>query len=324
MRLADWIVLGVIAGAFYFFFFSGESPQEEIRIEEVAEIEEESMQEVLEPELNPQEPKPKPRKQPPLTLKKPPKAQPTAKYPNLDESFAPFDEQGNRYIEQVIKVGRHLVYHGDVLLGDEKDLPKLMKNRSIRVAKSRKWPDGKIPYVIDSSVAQVDKVNEAIEYLNIFTNIKIVPRTDEKDYVLITRGEANCYAYAGRVGGEQQIYLVPQCGVREIIHEWMHTLGFFHEQNREDRDQYLEIFWDNIAEQDRVQFKKLPNDFINVEGRPFDFDSIMLYSSNMFSQTPGEPSMLTSNGDEIPPSAKLLSDEDIERVNLAYPKTEED
>ena len=55
-----------------------------------------------------------------IELKRPiPRPSPRAKYPNLDESFAAFDEKGNRIIEQVIKVGNHLIYHGDVLLGTD-------------------------------------------------------------------------------------------------------------------------------------------------------------------------------------------------------------
>ena len=312
-----FIIFGIVA-AYYFF-----RPAPKKEIPEAPEVEEMVQEEV---EIEEEEPEPDPQpafSKKPLELKKPQQAKsPRAKYPNLDDSFAPFDAQGNRYIEQIVKVGKHLVYHGDVLLGKEEDLPKLLRNQVVKKGKSRKWPGGKIPFEIDSNIQQEDKVIEALEYLNTFTNIRIVPRENEEDYVLITAGEQDCYSYAGRIGGMQEIFLVPQCGVREIIHEWMHTLGFFHEQNREDRDRYLKIVWENIDEVNRPQFKKLPNDFIGLVGRPFDFNSIMLYSSESFSSVPGEPSMLTADGQIIPRSQSLLSDEDIKRVNLAYPSVQ--
>jgi len=43
------------------------------------------------------------------------------------------------------------------------------------------------------------------------------------------------------------INLAPGCLQKYIVtHECIHALGFYHEQSRADRDNHIDIFWENI------------------------------------------------------------------------------
>ena len=77
--------------------------------------------------------------------------------------------------------------------------------------------------------------------------IEFVPRTTEKDYVIIVNGKG-CYSEIGRVKGKQQVSLKKNgcVTVETAIHELMHALGFAHEHNRPDRDNYIQIITDNL------------------------------------------------------------------------------
>ena len=65
-----------------------------------------------------------------------------------------------------------------------------------------------------------------------------------------------------------------------IHHELMHVLGFSHQQNRKDRDEYVSIKWNNILPDKQANFVKqstsLDSDW------PYDGHSLLHYHSKSF------------------------------------------
>ena len=57
----------------------------------------------------------------------------------------------------------------------------------------------------------------------------------------------SCFSAIGRQGGKQRISVGEGCEYKgTVMHEMMHALGFFHEQSRTDRDDYIMVLWWNI------------------------------------------------------------------------------
>lgn len=55
----------------------------------------------------------------------------------------------------------------------------------------------------------------------------------------------------------------------------MHSVGFFHEQSRYDRDQYIDIIWPNVVNGADDQFEKYGTSVIDQLNEPYDYSSIM-------------------------------------------------
>lgn len=178
------------------------------------------------------------------------------------------------------------------------------------------WKSREIPIFVQANVSHPERVRQALELFS-DTAVRFVPYTDQEDVVVFEEAAGVCKSYVGHVGGKQPIWIGPGCETTEVAHEIMHALGFVHEQNRADRDQYVEIYPDNIEEQYLYNFDKLPEETTKISSlTDFDFESIMMYPTTMFAKG-GRQTMRSKTPTPISPSSGL-SAKDKERLQKAY------
>ncbi|XP_069777596.1 astacin-like metalloendopeptidase [Narcine bancroftii] len=141
-----------------------------------------------------------------------------------------------------------------------------------------------IPYTIDRafSKSQQTIIHKAMKEFEILTCLKFIYRWHQRKYVKIISG-TGCWSNIGFNRRVQIISLQKNgCVSHGIVqHELLHTIGFNHEQNRSDRDKYVNIIVKNIAEEAIYNFIKLNT---NNLGTSYDYTSVMHYGRYAFSK----------------------------------------
>merc|ERR1712002_448649 len=198
--------------------------------------------------------------------------------------------------------------------------PDLTKNGLLD--EKYRWPNGKVPYDISSAFthSQVEKIQAAMDHYREVTNgcIEFVPRTNEQDYLHFQSVGDGCYSNVGRIGGRQHINYPQWCldSFGSTVHEMYHSLGFYHEQSRFDRDDYVTIHWANIQSGAEHNFDKYSEDYIGGFGEDYDYGSVMHYSKHAFSSN-GEVTIETKHGESIGQRVDL-SDVDLRKLMNMY------
>ncbi|CAD6185018.1 unnamed protein product [Caenorhabditis auriculariae] len=183
-----------------------------------------------------------------------------------------------------------------------------------------KWDGARIPYTISSQYSSYSrsKIAEAIEEYRKKTCIDFSPKSaGDLDYIHIVPDDG-CYSLVGRIGGKQPVSLGDGCIQKGIIiHELMHAVGFFHEQSRADRDDYVTINWSNVEAGLQDQFDKYSLNMIDHLGTNYDYGSVMHYAPTAFSKN-GKPTIEPKEkGAEIGQRVGF-SETDLYKINMLY------
>jgi hypothetical protein len=212
------------------------------------------------------------------------------------------------------------VAYGDIILGQVPDGDDVARSGRYEPPAIRLWDSPEIPYAIEAGLPNPERVEQAIAYFTQRTPVRFIRRTTEPDALVFQVGEEHCYSSLGRIGGLQPVRLSQGCRPQEIIHELMHALGFVHEQSRPDRDQHIEVLWDNIDAKYRSQYEVVPDALMEAaRGTAFDSHSVMMYRTDTFAARPGAQTMHPRAGrPEIDPVAQGLSDGDVQRLKQLF------
>nr|XP_012547838.1 seminal metalloprotease 1 isoform X1 [Bombyx mori] len=220
-------------------------------------------------------------------------------------------------------------FEGDMLLTEKQ---KLAINNAIQSRNGLKndtlrWPNRTVVYHIEEDDFDDEEIEIIIGGLSELSNKSCVEfRAREGDeYAVIIESSANgCFSRVGFSKGDHedginQVLNLGKGCIRHgvVIHEMLHTLGFYHMQSTYDRDDFVKIVWENIASGHEHNFEMYKNDTVTDFGVPYDYGSVMHYSEHAFSKN-GEKTIIPLQENVKIGQRDALSISDIEKLNKMY------
>ncbi|XP_030626609.1 meprin A subunit beta, partial [Chanos chanos] len=184
-----------------------------------------------------------------------------------------------------------------------------------------RWPNT-VPYYLEDSLEINAKgvILQAFEQYRLKTCIDFKPWSGETNYISVFKG-SGCYSSVGnRQVGKQALSIGTNCDrLGTVEHEFLHALGFWHEQSRADRDDYVKIVWDNITPGKEHNFNMYDDTLSSSLGVSYDYGSVMHYSKTAFRD--GSDSTIVT---KIPEFSDVIgqrmefSENDLLKLNRLY------
>ncbi|XP_035991189.1 meprin A subunit beta [Fundulus heteroclitus] len=207
----------------------------------------------------------------------------------------------------------------DLTLDDIREPPDSQK--SSIVPGSNLWTSP-VSYVLDNGLDLNAKgvIMRAFDQFRVKSCIDFKPRDSEEYYLNIKKLDG-CWSYVGRVfANGQDLSIGARCDTLGIVeHEILHALGFYHEQSRYDRDDYVQIVSANILPGGEHAFRKVASDESTVHGTPYDYMSVLHYRKDAFTNGDGSTIItIDPKFQDVIGQRFDMSPTDTKELNLLY------
>ncbi|KAG0717240.1 Astacin [Chionoecetes opilio] len=227
-----------------------------------------------------------------------------------------------------IPLAAKVLYNPDLFQGDIKGVAgqEAGRERAAKLGTEFLWPWGEVPYVLGRSITtdQSSVIQAGMKDFHAKTCLRFVPRTTESNYIEIVSDDisTSCWSNVGMIRGKQLVSLYSDGCIYTgtAIHELMHTVGFFHEHNRNDRDDYVTIHSENVdPDVGMSNFDKDEN--WQYVGEDYNYASIMHYDMYAFSKEWGLKTIVPKDPNVVlvgPFKKDSMEESDARQINTLY------
>lgn len=204
------------------------------------------------------------------------------------------------------------LFEGDILLPKGKNA---LRNET------KRWTFP-IPYILGDDLDLNAKgcIYQAFEMYRLKSCVDFKQYEGEKTYIKFEKRNG-CFSSVGDQHNGQILSIGSGCDHKAVIeHELLHAVGFYHEQSRTDRDDYVDIWLDEVISGMEHNFNKYNDDFITDQNTPYDYESVMHYRPFSFNKNDSVPTITTKIPEFINIIGQYLdfSEMDVLRLNRMY------